>query len=110
MTKAKTLARLGQITQLALDLKLADLRAAAKSRQHSLDMLASLNTVVDAPGLSLVAAHQVDMRYQHWADVRRAEINITLAQQTVALHAARETASLAFGKDQALRGLRAKLR
>lgn len=109
MTKIKDLARLSQITGLILDLKLADLRATAAKRQHSLDLLASLNTPPINTDLSLVAAHQAALRYQHWADVRRAEINLALARQTADMHMARDAAGQAFGKDQALRGIRAKL-
>lgn len=109
MTKSKDLARLGQITQLVLDLKLADLRAAAAKRQHSLDLLASLNRASDETDLSPVAAYQADLRYQLWADARRAEINLILAQQTVEMHLARDIAGQAFAKDQALRAVKAKL-
>lgn len=110
MTKAKDLTRLAQITQLMLDLKLADLRSAAAKRQHSLDLLASLNKVALASDLSPIAAHQAELRYQHWADVRRAEINLLLARQTAEMHVARDAAGQAFGKDQALRAIQAKLR
>lgn len=110
MTKAKNLARLSQITQLMLDLRLADLRAAAMKRQHSLDLLASLSHTPAATDLSVVAAHQADLRYRQWADVRRAEINLVLARQTADMHVARDAAGHAFGKDQALRGVQAKLR
>ena len=110
MTKAKDLARLSQITQLILDLKLADLRKAAAKRQHSLDLLAGLNHAPVVTDVSLLAAHQVDLRYRQWADARRAEINLLLARQTADTHLARDAAGHAFGKDQALRSIKAKLR
>ncbi len=110
MTKTKDMTRLSQITGLILDLKLADLRAAAAKRQHSLDLLESLNTPSVAIDLSVVATQQAELRYQHWADVRRAEINLLLARQTADMHVARDAAGQAFGKDQALRGAQAKLR
>jgi hypothetical protein len=110
MTKVKDLARLGQITQLLLDMKLADLRAAAAKRQHSLDLLASLNLAPTQTTLPPVAAHQAELRYQNWADLRRAEINIVLAEQTAAMQIARDAAGNAFGKDQALQAALAKLR
>lgn len=110
MTKAKDIVRLGQITRLLLDVKLADLRAAAAKRQHSLDLLVSLNKAAPATDLSPVAAHQAELRYHLWADLRRAEINLVLARQTADLHIARDAAGQAFGKDQALRGVQAKLR
>lgn len=110
MTKAKDIARLGQITQLILDMKLADLRALAARRQQSLDLLACLNKVPADTDLPPVAAHQANLRYQNWADHRRTEINILLAEQTADMLVARDAAGQAFGKDQALHGVQAKLR
>lgn len=110
MTKAKDLARLSQIAQLILDVKLGDLRAAAAKRQHSLDLLSSLNQNPAETDLPLITAQQAQLRYQHWADVRRAEINIVLARQTAEMHVARDAAGQAFGKDQALRAVQARLR
>lgn len=110
MNKTKDLARLSQIAQLILDVKLGDLRAAAAKRQHSLDLLSSLNQTPAEIDLPLVSAHQAQLRYQHWADVRRTEINIVLARQTADMHLARDAAGQAFGKDQALRAVLAKLR
>lgn len=109
MTQDKSLARLGQISQLILDVRLAKLQAVAKQRQHSLDLLEQLN-VPPADDLPLVIAHQNGMRYQKWAEARRAEINATLARQTADMLAAREDASQAFGRNQALRGLQGRLR
>jgi hypothetical protein len=110
MTNAKDLARLGQISQLILDVKLAALHVATGKRQQSLDLIANLN-LPSAPGdLSPVAAHHAELRYQHWADARRAEINLLLARQTAEMHLARDEAGQAFGKNQALRGLQKRLR
>ena len=110
MTKAKDLARLGQISQLILDVKLAALHVAAGKRQQSLDLLANLN-MPSAPGdLSLIATHRAELQYQHWADARRAEINLLLAHQTAEMHLAHDAAGQAFGKDQALRGLQNRVR
>lgn len=110
MTKAKDLARLAQISQLILDVKLAGLQKAAVKRQQSLDLLASLNKEHEETDLPPVAAHQALLRYQHWADARRSEINLLLARQTADMHMARDAAGQAFGKDQALRGIQSKLR
>lgn len=109
MTNTKDLARLAQISQLILDGKLAALHTAAAKRQHSLDLLASLNKDAFETDLSPIAAHQAELRYRRWADARRAEINLLLAQQTAEMHEARDAAGQAFGKDQALRGVRANL-
>jgi hypothetical protein len=110
MTKTNDLARLGQISQLILDVKLAALHVAVGRRQQSLDLLANLNRPGVPGDLSPVAAHRAELRYQHWADARRAEINLLLARQTAEMHVARDDAGQAFGKDQALRSLQKKLR
>ena len=110
MTKAKDMARLGQISALILDVKLAALRAAAAKRAQSLELLENLNKPAALTDLSPVAAHQAELRYQYWADARRAEVNLLLARQTADMHLARDAAGQAFGKDQALRGVSAKLR
>ena len=105
MTKAKNLARLGQVAQLILDVKLAALQKAAKKRQHSLDLLNDLNRATSVADLPLFVAYEADLRYQNWADKRRAEINYNLARQTADMLAARDDAGQAFGKYQSLRGL-----
>lgn len=110
MTKAKDMARLVQISGLILDVRLGALKTAASKRQQSLDLLENLNAPAPETDLSPLAMHQADARYQKWAEVRRAEINILLARQTAEMHVARDAAAVAFGKDQALRGLSAKLR
>ncbi len=110
MTTAKQIARLSQISQLVLDVKLAALRTAVSKRQHSLDLLTALSGVANAPDLSLVAEHQAQMRYQQWAQARRAELNLVLARQTAEMATARDEAVQVFGRNQAVRGLQAKWR
>ena len=110
MTKAKDLARLGQISQLILDVRLASLHLAAQKRQHSLDLLAELNRPMPQDALSLVAAHQAELRYQRWAEMRRADINPILARQTAEMLAARDEAGQAFGRNQAVCALQGKHR
>ena len=110
MTKAKDLARLRQISALILDVKLAALQAAAARRAQSLDLLRNLNKPTDQTDLPPIAAHLADLRYQNWADARRAEINTLLARQTADMLVARDAAGQAFGKNDALRALQAKLR
>jgi hypothetical protein len=109
MSKAQDILRLQQIAQLILDVKLAALQTASRKREQSVELLASLNQPGKPTDLPPTAAHLAQLRYQKWADVRRAEINLVLAQQTVDLHFARDAAAAAFGKDQALRGVQAKL-
>ena len=110
MTKSKDLAGLSRIAQLILDVKLATLQSAAQKRQHSLDLLGQLNRITPKSDLPLVVAYQADLRYQHWAEKRRAEINYRLARETADMLAARDDAAQAFGKCQALLGLQGKRR
>ena len=110
MTKPDALVRLRQISKLILDVKLAALHTAAQKRQQSLDLLTNLNKQGSDTDLNPVVAYQTELRYQFWAEARRAEINVVLARQTAQMLAARDAAGQAFGKDQALRGLHAKLR
>jgi len=108
MTGAETtrqIARLRSLTDVMLDVRLAELHAAAAARDASLDRLADLDRPAQATGLPDLAAAEVGMRYQRWADQRRAEINLTLARQTAVWIEARQAAALAFGKSQALEGL-----
>ena len=108
--KSRQLARLGTLTDLMLDARLADLRGAAAARDASLARLADLARPAAATDLPDMAAAEVEMRYQRWADQRRAEINLTLARQTAAWLDARQAATLAFGKSQVLDGLARVLR
>lgn len=108
MTRSNNLARLAQVSQLLLDVKLHALRTAASKRQQSLDLLESLNQSMADTDLALVAKYQAAQRYQQFADARRAQLNIVLARQTAEMHVARDAAGQAFGKNQALRSLQKK--
>lgn len=110
MSKTKDIERLRQISQLILDVKLAALQSAARKREESLELLASLSQPCEPTDLLPTVGHLAELRYQKWADARRAEINLALAQQTVSVHIARDAAAMAFGKNQALRGVAAKLK
>ncbi|MDT8857983.1 hypothetical protein RNZ50_23715 [Paracoccaceae bacterium Fryx2] len=107
MTQRDQLARLGQVSQLILDLRLSELHTAARARQDSLDRLAGL-AAEPADGLSPIAAARAELHYQRWAEARRAEINLTLARQTADWLGAQAAARRAFGQAQALRGLAQK--
>lgn len=108
MSKSQDIPRLRQISQLILDVKLAALQSASRKRDESLERLESLNQPIELTGLLPTASHLAEVRYQKWADARRAEINLALAQQTVNVYIARDAARLAFAKDQALRAVAAK--
>lgn len=104
------LAALERIAGLMLDVRQAELRQAAAARDASLAALAALDrpAAVPAPETSPVATAQAAIRYEVWADRRRAEINLTLARQTARLEDARQAAAQAFGKTEALKALRRK--
>lgn len=109
MSGRKDLDQLAVLGQLILDAKLSALRAAALARDQSLARLADLARPQPAEGLLPVAAEEVRLRYELWADQRRAEINRSLAQQTVAWTEARGAATAAFGRTEALRRLQARV-
>ncbi len=99
MNDREKLAQLRKISQHLLDVRLFALEQAAKARQTSLDHLAELNRPAPPHDLNPIAAGEVTMRYENWADGRRAEINMTLARQTVDWADARQAAALAFGRN-----------
>lgn len=97
------LERLSRLAQMVLDKDLARVRAAAQVKDASLAALEAIDAPAAPPdGLSPVAAGLAALRYQRWADTRRAEINTRLARQTAEWLEAREKAALAFGRTQAL--------
>ncbi|MDN5788066.1 hypothetical protein [Pseudorhodobacter sp.] len=100
--------RLQKLAQMALDQDLAVLRAAATARDASLQHLKELAPSA-ASDLSPLQQAQTLLRYETWADTRRAEINMILARQTAEWLAQRETAKKAFGKTEALRLLQGKI-
>lgn len=110
MSDREKLAQIQKLAQLILDIRLVELERAARARQASLDHLADLNRpqpiTVDNP----VLAGEIAMRFQTWADQRRAAINLELAQQTVAWEAAKLDASQAFGRNSVLGKLRDRRR
>jgi hypothetical protein len=109
MSRAKELAALGRIAGLIRDLHLADLARANAARQASLDMLAGLEPK-PAVGLDAIAEAQAGLRYQIWADQRRAEIEPMLLRQTKTVNDATDVARQAFGRAEVLRTLSIKVR
>ena len=106
MKEREKLDQLQTISQLMLDVRLLALEKAAKARQSSLDRLADLNRPSKATDLDPVVAGEVEVRFQHWADLRRAAINLDLARQTVEWSEARRDAALAFGRNAVIEKLR----
>lgn len=110
MTKKDQMQRLQQVAGLLFDSKLLDLKATARAMQQTKEHLADLVAGPVAPDdLPQVALAVAGLRYDRWADVRRAELNLTLARQTAEWLDARDAARLAFGKTQALDAVKAKL-
>ena len=103
------LAPLIRIADLLRDRDLAALSAVAQARQVSLDRLAGLEAEADPDPFSVGSA-QARLRYQVWADQRRAEINPLLARQTLALAEAEDRARLTLGRAETLRKLADKPR
>jgi hypothetical protein len=110
MSQKQQLAKLGQLSNLLLDSRLAVLQAAARAKLESEAQLAGLTAPQPlAEQISDIAAALAGLNYQRWADARRAELNMLLARQTVTWMEARESAREAFGKKQALGGVATKL-
>ncbi len=109
MSRAKDLAKLDGLSQLVLDDRLSRLRAAAAQVEKSRMQIAALDRSAEPDDLPPVAASQVMLRYQLWADGRRSELNAVLARQTVNWLEARQNAREAFGRLQALRGIAGRL-
>lgn len=105
MRDREKLAQITTLSQLVLDGRLATLERASRERQQSLDHLTELNRPLPLTDLPAIVAGEVAMRYQLWADQRRAEVNLILARQTVQWVEARQEAAQAFGRNQALNGL-----
>ncbi|NUB44608.1 hypothetical protein GEU84_009460 [Fertoebacter nigrum] len=108
MTRRAEMARLAALSGLILDLRLAELSVVAQAREAS---LAHLRALVAEPGVGLdpLPAAQAALRYQHWADQRRAAINLMLARQTAAWQVAQDEARRAFGRAETLAKIQTKL-
>ena len=103
----KSLEKMESIASLMLDKRLADLERAARARQESIDLLRGLE-VPAADDIDPLLAARLSLRYQIWADGRRAEINLALARQTADWTMKRDTAQQAFARSEALRLLKQK--
>lgn len=108
MSRAKDLARLQALAGLMRDHRLAQLQQAAERRLQSQEQIAALERSVTTD-LPPVAGQLVALRYQAWADRRRADLNLVLARQTADWINARDAARKAFGQAEALRGLLARV-
>lgn len=107
MNRRAELSRLQDLASLMLDHRLAQLKKAADAKSQSEAALAALAAPSPAAegDLEGMSAALAGLAYQRWADTRRAEINIVLAQQTHVWLEQRAAAQAAFGKADALRRL-----
>jgi hypothetical protein len=101
--------RLGRLSRLILDLRLAEVQAANRAREESLGHLRALESA-SASDLDPLAAARAQLGYDRWAEARRAEINLGLARQTAVWMAAQDKARHAFGQAEAVRALQTKKR
>jgi hypothetical protein len=104
MSRARDLARLVPLVGLIRDLALMDVANAAHARQASLDRLADMEPL-PAANLDPVAEARSALRYQVWADQRRAELAPVLIRQTETLAQAEEAARRALGRAEVLKSL-----
>ena len=104
MKDIKKLEHLKTLSDLILNQHLAGLRACSDARNQSLQRLADLAAKLDDQ-LGPVASAAAMIHYEKWADLRRSELNIALARQTVAWMEARKNAETAFGRSQVLKKL-----
>ena len=101
----KRLRHMAQITSVALDAALYQLRQAVAARKEVEEGLRKLDDdrrqmAQDVAGPATKAG--ADVLWQRWADARRAELNNELARRMVAEDHALRMATRAFGRDQAL--------
>jgi hypothetical protein len=105
MTVSKQLDELRQLSDLMLDQRLLALRGAQAARIETQDRIAALDLPDFADGCALAIAARAALLYQTWADVRRKDLNLTLARQTVAEIEAKDAARTAFSKQRVLASL-----
>lgn len=110
MSGAARLPQLAGLAGMIRDLRLAELEAAGRARAESRQRLAGLTLEPYPSDLGAIAAGQTEVRYQAWAEARRAEINLTLARQTAEWLEAQDIARKAFGRALALQVLAARHR
>jgi hypothetical protein len=107
MTSSHNLDRLQKVSNMLLDQKLAKLQSCAAARNTSLQRLQDL-TATTASDLEPLALARSNLRYEMWADARRADLNLVLARQTAEWLEARSRAERAFGRAEVLRQFQKK--
>lgn len=105
MTVSKQLCDLKQLSDLMLDQRLLALRRAQTARVETQDRIAALDLPDFPAGCSLATAAHAALLYQTWAELRRKDLNLTLARQTVTEIEAKDAARTAFSKQRVLTNL-----
>jgi hypothetical protein len=101
------LGRLRPLADLVRDRALGELRRTAADRAAVEAAIAALVAAPPPPEAS-PAEHANALRHAIWADARRAQLNLTLAQRTAAWLEARDAAARAHGRAEALARLAAR--
>lgn len=97
------LARLLRLSEMVRDRDMALLRSATLAREKSEAHLADLAKPMRTEGLAPMASALAEIRWQKWADHRKAEINLQLARQIVEWDEARDKACQTFARAEVLR-------
>lgn len=101
--------RLAALSAMVQELRLAELSQAEAARHATLAAIAGLDQPAVDGDLDPVHSGLVQVAYARWAEVRRAELRVTLNRQNVVCDAAQVQARTAFGRNQALGTLAARL-
>jgi hypothetical protein len=109
MTTREKMQALGQISALALDQRLATLRQAQARRQAIIDRIAALELAPVNTDLPLAAAQRAEVTYRTWADERRKQLNLSLAQTTAVVLQAEADARHVFARNNVLVALHARV-
>jgi hypothetical protein len=99
MRKARKIAQLQRLTDMVLEAELTALKKVDAQRQDTLAKMEGLSAApammdADTGAAGAVAA----LRYQSWADARRADLGQVLARQTAQWLDMRDQARRAFGR------------
>ena len=104
MDRSHDLKRLAKLAGMISDVNLAALAKACAAHQATLERLSDLE-ISGATDLDPLAEARANLRYEMWADQRRAEILPLLKSQAEAIIRAQVDSRFAFGRAQILREL-----
>jgi hypothetical protein len=110
MTIAKRLEGLARIADLVLDQRLQALQRAQQARNATREKIQALDQPWEMDEHALQASVRAAFLYQTWADLRRKDLNLVLAKQTVVVLETEADARLSFSRHAALEQLRAQKR